>query len=188
LANYAFYTPFGVVSLPGELCLICGGTGRGSDTSGDSGGNKDNIVFADAGGESDQPLVEPDNPGGSEAQSRAVEIRDIMVKISGWWFRREATVGVAYMQNSEGVVQRFVAVNEGALEKWGSDVQNILEPGEQWIEGNPSGKIHPEVLLTNYATNTGQKIIGLGASTSFCDVCKLFLQQEVGQEFLGQDP
>ena len=91
------------------------------------------------------------------------------------------------MQDSEGVMAKFVAINEGALEKWGSRVQQLLEPGEQWIEGDPGGKIHPEVLLTNLATDTGQKIIGLGASTGFCGPCKAILGQMVGQEFLGQD-
>jgi RHS repeat-associated protein len=121
-----------------------------------------------------------------QAQARAVEIRDAMVKNAGWWFRREATVGVAYIEGSEGGVQRFVAINEGALGKWGSDVRNLLEPGEQWIEGDASGKIHPEVLLKNFAADTGQKIIGIGASTGFCDACKAMLLQEVGQEFMGQ--
>ena len=137
--------------------------------------------------------VEGGNPtgdqGGSlpkQAQTRAVEIRDIMVKNNGWWFRKEATVGVAYMQDSEGGIESYVAINEGALNKWGSAVQNHLEPGEQWIEGDPSGKVHPEVLLKNYAEKTRQKIIGLGASTGFCDACSIMLLQEVGQEYLGQ--
>ncbi|MGH2495037.1 MAG: RHS repeat-associated core domain-containing protein, partial [Ktedonobacteraceae bacterium] len=36
--NYAFYTPFGDVAVPGVLCLTCGSSG-GSDRGGDSSGN-----------------------------------------------------------------------------------------------------------------------------------------------------
>jgi len=176
--------------------LACSGdNGQGGEDTGVSHDMPD-VSAADIGGGEPGNAGEIDSSSQGEsgdlavlpkqAQARAVEIRDTMVNNNGWWFRREATVGVAYMQDGEGVVQSVVAINESALAKWGSDVQNLLGPEEHWIEGDPRGEIHPEVLLKNYATDTGQTIVGIGASTGFCTACKAMLLQEVGPEYMGQ--
>lgn len=122
----------------------------------------------------------------SQAKSLAVDARDAMVKKSGFWFKIEATIGVATMRDAEGDVQTFATLNEGALKKWGGDVSSLLkDQGAEWLEGNPDGKTHAEMVLWNFAQNTGREILGIGPSNGYCSVCKLFLQQNLGEDFMG---
>ena len=90
------------------------------------------------------------------------------------------------MEDSGGLIQPFVTLNEGALQKWGSEVSALLEPGGIWIDGSVNGTRHAEQVLVDYAKSSGRKIVGLGASNTFCSACSSMLLQEVGQQFLGQ--
>lgn len=171
----------GAAEKPTDGEAVSDSTGAGElaalmDDEGGNGGNegKGPSVGGDAGDSLPQ-----------RAQQRADQIKQAMVSKYGWWFRKETTVGVAFMLGEEGL-QEFVAINEGALVKWGEKVHALLEPGESWIEGSPAGKTHPEVLLVEHAQGSGLQIVGLGASTNFCETCSEMLQRLVGPEFLGQ--
>src|SRR5579875_250732 len=119
-----------------------------------------------------------------QAQQRAEEIRNQIVQKYGWWFRREATVGVAYMVDEEGNVSIVVAQNESTLGKWQDKIRQILNPDEQWVDNSiAGGSRHAEELLVDYAKARGYRIIGIGASTGFCGPekrnCRAMLLQEV---------
>jgi hypothetical protein len=153
-------------------------------------------VVHNSGGEAQPPEEKPKeepkrNPEADEAQKRANEIKDQMVKQYGWWFRKEVTVGVTIGKDQGGDEHTDVTINETALEKWGEQVKGILEPDENFIMGEVGGPRHAEEVLVQHAKESSLGIDGIGASTKFCGEssrnCAAMLQQELGSAPLGQD-
>ena len=131
------------------ICLMCA-----ADTGGGAAGNQGGET-SDTGGET----------GGRSEFAVAAEARahEIGAKFP-WYFKPEATFAVAFMQDSMGNVETFVALNEGALEKWAPRIEPYLEPEENWVLGDITGKRHAEVLLVNYANASNLTIVGIGSS------------------------
>ncbi len=90
------------------------------------------------------------------------------------------------MEDDEGGTQELVGINESALRKWGNSVEASLGSDETWVEGDPGGSLHAEMVLYKYAEETGGTIVGIGASKKFCAVCGSFLLEKLGQAKLGQ--
>ena len=119
-------------------------------------------------------------PAGAEARAREISAN------IGNWSKRYMTVGVAAVKDGDGI-RTIVATNEGASSSLINLVKAQLNPGEELVSLAGNQGRHAEQVLVQYAQTYGLKILGLGASTDFCNgICGPMLIREVGQEFLGQ--
>ena len=98
--------------------------------------------------------------------------------------RSRTTVGVAYVQDSEGSVTRLVSMNSSSMSRWGSSIRNILGSEDMWVPSQGEG-LHAEQNLLRYATSNGQDILGLGASRNICDMCWSELTQTLSTDAIG---
>lgn len=170
LANYALYTPLGVLSMPGELCLVCGGPSRGSDNSGSV---SNDLTFASA---------SEDTASGQQADLDAKELLDNAVSAFGQKF---TTVVVAYvMDDAEGSVTRLVSMNSDSMQRWGPAVSKLLEPTDVWVPSQGPG-LHGEQNLTRYITDNALNVLGLGASRNICEMCWSELTNTLSIDLIG---
>ncbi len=86
----------------------------------------------------------------------------------GKWF---TTIGVAYVEDSEGNISRLVSMNSGAVNATRVNrLMGVLSPGE-WVDPAGSG-LDAEQNLLRYIEGRGLIIRGLGASRDICmDKC-----------------
>ena len=149
-----------------------------------------------SGGEAQPPEEKPKeepkhNPEADEAQKRADELKDRMVKQYGWWIIKDVTIDFSIVQYQEGQDQTDITTNESALDKWRKKVKGILEPDENFIVNEAGSSRHAEEVLVEHTKASGLDIEGLGASSTFCGEskrnCTAMLLQELGATRLGQD-
>ncbi len=87
----------------------------------------------------------------------------------GKWF---TTIGVAYVEDSEGNISRLVSMNSGAVKVAArvNRLMGVLSPGE-WVDPAGDG-LDAEQNLLRYIEGRGLIIRGLGASRDICmDKC-----------------
>jgi len=99
--------------------------------------------------------------------------------------RSFTTVGVAYAQDSNGNIQRLVSVNSNSMSRWGSSVQSLLNPNDQWVPSQGAG-FHAEQNLIQYAQQNNLTVLGLGASRNICTaICWPILSQSLSTDVIG---
>jgi RHS repeat-associated protein len=127
----------------------------GGDTGG-GGHDMPDVAPADTGGgaagnpagesgvpEGETPLI----PSGELPQQADLAakglVNDVIPNAFG---RSRTTIGVAFVQDSEGSITRLVSMNSNSMQRWGSQVLNNLSPADVWVPSQGAG-LHAEQNL-----------------------------------------